>query len=127
MADGRQGSLVAGMDADLLRGQTTETQKENNTTKKTLRISKPSPKKKQGEKKARTPSGGHSRRCITSHVVDCIFDEGGREEWKTSRSEHDTSFVPSNAACTLLLRFWVLTAETDPGPVAADGGLVRLI
>ena len=35
--------------------------------------------------------------------------------------------VPSNAACTLLFNVWVLTAETDPGPVAVDGGFVRLI
>lgn len=35
--------------------------------------------------------------------------------------------VPSNAACTLLFNVWVLAAEPDPGPVAADGGFVRLI
>jgi hypothetical protein len=35
--------------------------------------------------------------------------------------------IPSKAACTLLFNVWVLAAETDPGPVAVDGGFVRLI
>jgi hypothetical protein len=35
--------------------------------------------------------------------------------------------IPSKAACTLLFKAWFLTAETDPGPAAVDGGFVRLI
>jgi len=34
-----------------------------------------------------------------------------------------SSNIPSNAACTLLLRVEV-RADTDPGPEAPDGGLV---
>ena len=44
------------------------------------------------------------------------------------RGQERRRTVPSNAACTLLFRVCVLAAaETEPGPVAADDGLVRLI
>ena len=44
------------------------------------------------------------------------------------RKDVCSDIVPSaNAACTLLFNVWVLAADPDPGPVAADGGFVRLI
>ena len=35
--------------------------------------------------------------------------------------------LPSKAACTLLFNDCVRAAEADPGPVAVEGGFVRLI
>jgi hypothetical protein len=38
-----------------------------------------------------------------------------------------TFTLPSKAACTLLFNDCVRATETDPGPVAVEGGFVRLI
>jgi hypothetical protein len=55
---------------------------------------------------------------------------GGRD-WKEKQDKTGNRLmgdsIPSKAAWTLLFNVWVLAAETDPGPVAVDGGFVRLI